>query len=75
MTPTSPGSFVAEVPVISSRTTSHVELYDRRAGTRIAETTFTSIAPCPGERDAPDASVPNERDIRAWVGGMLTKQP
>lgn len=67
-----PGSFVAEVPVIASGTTSHVELYDRRAGTRIAESTFVTPGQCKREREAGDPSAPNEAAIRAWVASSLS---
>jgi hypothetical protein len=66
------GSFGGDTPIVSQRTTSRVELYDRRAGKRVDEASFTDTGACPDEGDAADDRLaPNEVAIRAWVASKL----
>jgi hypothetical protein len=60
------------VTIVSGHEISHVELYDRRAGKRIDETTIDGPQLCPNERDAA-MGFSNDAAVRAWVGSKLAR--
>ena len=58
-----------ETTLLASHTVSHVELYERRTGKRIDETTIESPDRCPNDHDTPPFR--SAGMIRAWVASKL----
>jgi hypothetical protein len=64
---TTPGDF-GDITVLRGQTRNHVEVYDRRAGRRVDQTTIDSPDSC-----GQDARFSNEPAVRAWIVSKLAK--
>ena len=62
------GTVDGKIPRLALGTTSNVELWDRRAGTLVAKTSFHTDAMCRGDEADAAPTVSNEQRLREWLG-------